>query len=78
MLRAARFTLQGIGRNVRQFLLVRDTALAPRRPDSGRVFSRPDSAWFWTITAHGREPSIYDRGYSATREQAMADFKAQR
>jgi hypothetical protein len=31
--------------------------------------------WFWTITAHGRKPSIYDRGYNASREQAMADFK---
>jgi hypothetical protein len=33
--------------------------------------SRP----FWTITA--RVPQYpHDRGYAATREQAMADFKA--
>jgi hypothetical protein len=31
--------------------------------------------WFWTITA--RVPnSMYDRGYAASREEAMADFKA--
>jgi hypothetical protein len=31
---------------------------------------------FWTITAREIPPSVYNRGYSATREQAMADFKA--
>ncbi len=34
-----------------------------------------DRPWFWTILA--REPqTTHDRGYAATREQAMADFKA--
>ena len=35
-----------------------------------------DKPWFWTITASDIPPSIDKRGYSATREQAMADFKA--
>jgi hypothetical protein len=47
----------------------------------GRIFllvqapqGRP---WYWTITAREYPPTIHSRGYSATREQAMAAFKAQ-
>jgi hypothetical protein len=32
--------------------------------------------WFWTITAIEYPPSVYNKGYTTTREQAMADFKA--
>jgi hypothetical protein len=35
-----------------------------------------DRRWFWMITARGRIPSLSDRGYAASREQAMANFKA--
>ena len=49
---------------------------------SGRITLHPqapkDLPWFWTITARGRKPSLEDRGYAVSREQAMADFKAQR
>jgi hypothetical protein len=45
----------------------------------GRITLQPrvlkDLSWFWTITAREIPPSIHNRGYSATREQAMADFK---
>ena len=52
--------------------------------DGGRVIGRimlhphaPDGhPWFWTITAPDIPPSLDERGYSATREDAMADFKA--
>jgi hypothetical protein len=33
--------------------------------------------WFWTIFVPDMPSSIPDRGYAATREQAMANFKAQ-
>jgi hypothetical protein len=44
----------------------------------GRIFlsrqapvGRP---WFWTITAMDYPPTIHSRGYSPTREHAMAGF----
>ena len=47
----------------------------------GRIFQQLEAPegrpWFWTITAMDYPPTIHSRGYSATREQAMADFKAQ-
>jgi len=47
----------------------------------GRIFLSPQAPegqpWSWTITAREHPPSIHSRGYSATREQAMADFKTQ-
>lgn len=44
----------------------------------GRIFHAPmapkDRPWFWTITARlPQQPT--DRGYAATREQAMAAFR---
>jgi hypothetical protein len=45
----------------------------------GRIMHHPqapkDQPWFWTITAREIPPSVHNHGYSATREQAMADFK---
>jgi hypothetical protein len=54
------------------------------RDNAGKVVGRimlhrqapKDPPWFWTITAREIPPSDHNRGYSATREQAMADFKA--
>ena len=47
----------------------------------GRIFLSPQAPqarpWFWTITARDYPRSVHSRGYSATREEAMADFKAQ-
>lgn len=46
----------------------------------GRIMLHPqapkDWPWFWTITAREISPSVHNRGYSTTREQAMTDFKA--
>ena len=46
----------------------------------GRILIQPQAPegqpWFWTITAADKTPSVYNKGYAATREQAMADFKA--
>jgi hypothetical protein len=57
--------------------LVRDRA---RNVVVGHIMLHPqapkDQPWFWTITAREISPSAHNRGYSATREQAMADFKA--
>jgi hypothetical protein len=47
----------------------------------GRIFHAAQTPegrpWFWTITAMDYPPTIRSRGYSATREHAMADFKMQ-
>ena len=46
-----------------------------------RIFQQPQAPegqpWLWTVTAREHPPSIYSRGYSATREEAMKDFKTQ-
>src|SRR5689334_21537474 len=46
----------------------------------GGIFLNPQALegrpWIWTITARDMPPSVYNKGYSATREEAMADFKA--
>jgi hypothetical protein len=45
----------------------------------GRIMRHPqapkDQPWFWTIV-QGIPPAIDSRGYAATREEAMAAFKA--
>ena len=45
----------------------------------GRIMRHPqaskDQPWLWTIVAREIPPSVHNHGYSATREQAMADFK---
>jgi hypothetical protein len=33
--------------------------------------------WMWTITARDYPRTIHSRGYSATREEAMMEYKAQ-
>jgi hypothetical protein len=47
----------------------------------GRIFRPPqapeDMPWFWTITDRWQQPSINNKGYSLTLEEAMAAFKAQ-
>jgi hypothetical protein len=46
----------------------------------GRIMLHPQAPqgqpWFWTITAREAKPSIHNKSYAPTREQAMADFKA--
>ena len=48
-------------------------------PVVGRIMRHPhapeDQPWFWTITAREQPPSVYNRGYAASREQAMRYFK---
>jgi hypothetical protein len=48
----------------------------------GRIMLHPQASegepWFWTITARVPQQYPHDRGYAASREQAMADFKAAR
>ena len=58
----------------------RTTSMTTESCCIGRVFvlaqapqGRPR---FWTITARAYPPTAHDRGYSATREQPMVDFKA--
>ena len=54
--------------------------LDDKRQVIGRIMLHPQAPknppWFWTITALEQPPSIDNKGYSATREGAMADFKA--
>jgi hypothetical protein len=62
---------------VGRYYIVRDRA---RNVVVGRIMLHPqapkDLPWFWTITARQVPPSVHNHGYAATREQAMADFKA--
>jgi hypothetical protein len=49
-------------------------------PVVGRIMRHPqapeEQPWFWTITAREQSPSVYNRGYAASREQAIRYFKA--
>jgi hypothetical protein len=49
-------------------------------PVVGRIMRHPQAPeaqpWFWTITAREQPPSVYNRGYAVSREQAMRYFKA--
>ena len=49
-------------------------------PVIGRIMRHPQAPeaqpWFWTITAREQPSSVYNRGYAASREQAMRYFKA--
>jgi hypothetical protein len=40
-------------------------------------YASPSKPWFWTITDRCQPPSVHNKGYAATRKQAMADFKKQ-
>jgi hypothetical protein len=61
-------------------LVVTDYDVYDGNPVIGRIVLHPqapkDQPWFWTITVGEEKPSIYNKGYAASREQAMADFKA--
>ena len=47
----------------------------------GRIFLHPQAPagrpWFWSISTLEAKASLFNKGYSASREKAMADFKAQ-
>jgi hypothetical protein len=47
----------------------------------GRIFLHPQAPagrpWFWSIMVGEAKSSIFNKGYAASREQAMADFKTQ-
>jgi hypothetical protein len=49
-------------------------------PVIGRIMRHPqapeDQPWLWTTTAREQPASVYNRGYAASREQAMRYFKA--
>jgi hypothetical protein len=49
-------------------------------PVVGRIMRHPQAPegqpWFWTITAREQPSSVYNRGYAASREQAMRYLKA--
>lgn len=38
--------------------------------------ARKGHEWLWMITAREIKPSTANRGYAATRDKAMAEFKA--
>jgi hypothetical protein len=57
-----------------------DYAVVDGKRVIGRIFLHPQAPTaeprFWTITAREQPSSLYNRGYCASREQAMVEFKA--
>jgi hypothetical protein len=47
-------------------------------PVVGRIMRHPQAPeaqpWFWTITSREQPPSVYNRGYAASREHATRLF----
>jgi hypothetical protein len=50
---------------------------APAKYSGASCFILKDRPWFWRIAAREILPSVHNRGYSDSCEQATADFKAQ-
>lgn len=56
------------------YVVLRDGAVI------GRIMKAPQGPellpWFWSITDLDCSPSVHNRGFAATREEAMTHFKS--